>query len=74
MLTRIRHLLQTLQIKSVYLYKFMVFSFYKLGSFITLGDDDDDDDDDIHHISEQNLYINRIANVDDIENYIPKLE
>jgi hypothetical protein len=74
MFTGMRRWLQLVQIKSVYLYKFMVFSFYKLESFITLGDDDDDDDDDIDKIDERNLYINRLAIVDDIENLISKEE
>ena len=71
MLAGIQYCINSLIAKTIYLYKFSVFSFYILEKTI-LGPEWEDDDEDE---DEMNLYIGRTPLVYDIENLIiPKLE
>ena len=72
MLTRIQYCINSLIAKTIYLYKFSVFTLYLLEKMI-LGpesDDSDNDDDDF----DTKYYTGRTPLADDIENIIPKLE
>lgn len=68
MMARIQSCMEKFMAKSVFLYKFSVFSFYLLQKALFPYDSDSDDDDDF-----ASLY-NTIPVADDIENIIPKLE
>ena len=71
MLSQIQYCIKSLIAKSIYFYKFSMFSFFLVEKTI-LGpetdDDDDDEDDDVKY------YTGRTPLADDIENIIPKLE
>jgi len=70
MLEGIQYCINSLITKTIYLYKFSVFSCYILEKTILGPETDDDDDED-----EMNLYIGRTPITYDIENLIiPKLE
>ena len=71
MCIRIKYHINSLIVKTIYFYKFSIFSFFLLEKTI-LGpesdDSDNDDDDDAWN------YSGRTPLADDIENIIPKLE
>ena len=69
MLNRMQYCINSLIAKTIYFYKFSMFSFFLLEKTI-LGPetDDDEDDDDAWN------YTGRTPLSDDIENIIPKLE
>ena len=70
MLNRMQYCINSLIAKTIYFYKFSVFSFFLVEKTI-LGpesDDSDNDDDDAWN------YSGRTPLADDIENIIPKLE
>ena len=70
MLNQLQYCIKSLIAKSIYFYKFSMFSFFLLEKTI-LGpesDDEVDDDDDAKY------YSGRTPLSDDIENIIPKLE
>ena len=70
MCIRIQYYINSLIAKTIYFYKFSMFSFFLLEKTI-LGpesDDSDNDDDDTKY------YTGRTPLADDIENIIPKLE
>ena len=69
MLTQLQYCIKSLIAKSIYFYKFSMFSFFLLEKTI-LGPESDDeyDDDDAWN------YSGRTPLADDIENIIPKLE
>lgn len=71
MFTKLQYCIKHLIAKTIYFYKFSMFSFFLLEKTI-LGpesDDSDNDDDD-----EEWNYTGRTPLADDIENIIPKLE
>ena len=67
MFTKLQYCIKTLIAKSIYFYKFSMFSFFLLEKTI-LGPETDDEDDDAWN------YTGRTPLADDIENIIPKLE
>jgi hypothetical protein len=69
MLTQLQYCIKSLIAKSIYLYKFSIFSFFFLEKTILGPDSDDEDDDD-----DAKYYTGRTPLADDIENIIPKLE
>ena len=70
MLTQLQYCIKSLIAKSIYFYKFSMFSFFLLEKTI-LGPESDDEDDD-HY--DNKYYTGRTPLADDIENIIPKLE
>ena len=69
MCIRIQYYINSLIAKTIYFYKFSMFSFFLLEKKILGPDSDDDDDDD-----DAWNYTGRTPLADDIENIIPKLE
>ena len=69
MFNRIQYCIHSLIAKTIYFYKFSMFSFFLLEKTI-LGPETDDDDDDY----DTKYYTGRTPLADDIENIIPKLE
>ena len=71
MFNRVQYCIHSLIARTIYFYKFSMFSFFLLEKTI-LGpesdDEADDDDDDVKY------YTGRTPLSDDIENIIPKLE
>jgi hypothetical protein len=69
MFNRIQYCIHSLIARTIYFYKFSVFSFFLVEKTI-LGpeSDDSDNDDDVKY------YTGRTPLADDIENIIPKLE
>ena len=70
MFNRMQYCIHSLIARTIYFYKFSIFSFFLLEKTI-LGpesDDEADDDDDVKY------YTGRTPLSDDIENIIPKLE
>ena len=71
MFNRMQYCIHSLIARTIYFYKFSIFSFFLLEKTI-LGpesdDEADDDDDDVKY------YTGRTPLSDDIENIIPKLE
>lgn len=70
MLNRMQYCINSLIAKSIYFYKFSVFSFFLVEKTILGPESDDDDDDDY----DTKYYTGRTPLADDIENIIPKLE
>lgn len=74
MLTQLQYCIKCLIAKTIYFYKFSMFSFFLLEKTIlgpeTYNDDDDDEEDDY----DTKYYTGRTPLADDIENIIPKLE
>ena len=69
MLTQLQYCIKSLIAKSIYFYKFSMFSFLLLEKTILGPESDDDEDDD-----DAKYYTGRTPLSDDIENIIPKLE
>ena len=69
MLTRLQNCINSLIAKTIYFYKFSVFSFFLLEKTILGPESDDEDDPD-----DAKYYTGRTPLSDDIENIIPKLE
>ena len=67
MLTQMQYCIKSLIAKTIYFYKFSMFSFFLLEKTI-LGPESDDEDEDAKY------YTGRTPLADDIENIIPKLE
>jgi hypothetical protein len=72
MLAGIQYCINSLIAKTIYLYKFSVFSFYLLEKTILGVEPEDSDDDDYDY--DTKYYTGRTPLADDIENIIPKLE
>jgi len=70
MLSQIQYCIKSLIAKSIYFYKFSMFSFFLLEKTILGPESDDDDEDDY----DTKYYTGRTPLSDDIENIIPKLE
>ena len=68
MCIRIQYYINSLIAKTIYFYKFSMFSFFLLEKTILGPESDDEDDDDTKY------YTGRTPLADDIENIIPKLE
>jgi hypothetical protein len=68
MCIRIQYYINYLISKSIYFYKFSIFSFFLLEKTILGPESDDEDEDDAKY------YTGRTPLADDIENIIPKLE
>lgn len=73
MCIRIQYYINSLIARSVYFYKFSVFSFFLLEKTI-LGPESDDSDNDDDYDYDTKYYTGRTPIADDIENIIPKLE
>lgn len=71
MLAGIQYCVKCLITKTIYLYKFSVFSFYLLEKTI-LGPETDDEE--TYEDYDTKYYTGRTPLADDIENIIPKLE
>ena len=69
MLTQLQYCIKSLIAKSIYFYKFSMFSFFLLEKTI-LGPESDDEDE----ADDAKYYTGRTPLSDDIENIIPKLE
>ena len=69
MLTQLQYCINSLIAKSIYFYKFSIFSFFLLEKTILGPESDDEDDHD-----DAKYYTGRTPLADDIENIIPKLE
>ena len=69
MFNRMQYCIHSLIARTIYFYKFSMFSFFLLEKTI-LGPETDDDDDDY----DTKYYTGRTPLADDIENIIPKLE
>ena len=69
MLTQLQYCIKSLIAKSIYFYKFSMFSFFLLEKTILGPESDDEDDND-----DAKYYSGRTPLADDIENIIPKLE
>ena len=70
MLTQLQYCINSLISKTIYFYKFSMFSFFLLEKTILGPESDDSDNDD----SDTKYYTGRTPLADDIENIIPKLE
>ena len=70
MLTQLQYCINSLIAKSIYFYKFSMFSFFLLEKTILGPESDDSDNDDY----DTKYYTGRTPLADDIENIIPKLE
>ena len=70
MLSQIQYCIKSLIAKSIYFYKFSMFSFFLLEKTILGPESDDDDEDDY----DTKYYTGRTPLSDDIEKIIPKLE
>ena len=70
MLTQLQYCINSLMAKSIYFYKFSMFSFFLLEKTILGPESDDSDNDDY----DTKYYTGRTPLADDIENIIPKLE
>ena len=70
MLTQLQYCIKSLIAKSIYFYKFSMFSFFLLEKTILGPESDDEDDEDY----DTKYYTGRTPLSDDIENIIPKLE
>ena len=70
MLTQLQYCINSLIAKSIYFYKFSMFSFFLLEKTILGPETDDSDNDDY----DTKYYTGRTPLADDIENIIPKLE
>ena len=70
MLTQLQYCIKSLIAKSIYFYKFSMFSFFLLEKTILGPESDDEDDEDY----DTKYYTGRTPLADDIENIIPKLE
>ena len=70
MFTQIQYCINSLIAKSIYFYKFSMFSFFLLEKTILGPESDDEDDLDY----DTKYYTGRTPLADDIENIIPKLE
>ncbi len=68
MLTQLQYCIKSLIAKSIYFYKFSMFSFFLLEKTILGPESDDEAEDDAKY------YTGRTPLSDDIENIIPKLE
>jgi hypothetical protein len=68
MFNRIQYCIHSLIAKTIYFYKFSIFSFFLLEKSILGPESDDEDDNDAKY------YTGRTPLSDDIENIIPKLE
>lgn len=68
MLSQVQYCINSLIAKTIYFYKFSMFSFFLLEKTI-LGPESDDDED-----YDTKYYTGRTPLSDDIENIIPKLE
>lgn len=68
MFNRMQHCIHSLIAKTIYFYKFSIFSFFLLEKTILGPESDDEDDNDAKY------YTGRTPLSDDIENIIPKLE
>ena len=73
MLTQLQYCINSLIAKSIYFYKFSMFSFFLLEKTI-LGPESDDSDNDEAEADDAKYYTGRTPLSDDIENIIPKLE
>ena len=72
MLTQLQYCINSLIAKSIYFYKFSMFSFFLLEKTI-LGPESDDEGD-YEYDYDTKYYTGRTPLADDIENIIPKLE
>ena len=72
MFNRIQYCIHSLIARTIYFYKFSVFSFFLVEKTI-LGPESDDSDNDYDYDDAWN-YSGRTPLADDIENIIPKLE
>jgi hypothetical protein len=70
MLSQIQYCIKSLIAKSIYFYKFSMFSFFLLEKTILGPESDDEDEEDY----DTKYYTGRTPLSDDIENIIPKLE
>ena len=70
MLTQLQYCIKSLIAKSIYFYKFSMFSFFLLEKTILGPESDDEDEEDY----DTKYYTGRTPLSDDIENIIPKLE
>ena len=70
MFNRIQYCIHSLIAKSIYFYKFSMFSFFLLEKTILGPESDDEDEEDY----DTKYYTGRTPLSDDIENIIPKLE
>ena len=70
MLTQLQYCINSLIDKTIYFYKFSMFSFFLLEKTILGPESDDEDDLDY----DTKYYTGRTPLADDIENIIPKLE
>ena len=68
MFNRMQYCIHSLIAKTIYFYKFSIFSFFLLEKSILGPESDDEDDNDAKY------YTGRTPLSDDIENIIPKLE
>ena len=69
MFNRMQYCIHSLIAKTIYFYKFSMFSFFLLEKTILGPESDDEDDND-----DAKYYSGRTPLADDIENIIPKLE
>jgi len=70
MFTKLQYCIKSLIAKTIYFYKFSMFSFFLLEKTILGPESDDEDQDD----DGAKYYTGRTPLADDIENIIPKLE
>lgn len=73
MFTKLQYCIKSLIAKTIYFYKFSMFSFFLLEKTI-LGPESDDSDNDEDEGDDTKYYTGRTPLSDDIENIIPKLE
>ena len=69
MFNRVQYCIHSLIARTIYFYKFSMFSFFLLEKTILGPESDDEDDND-----DAKYYSGRTPLADDIENIIPKLE
>ena len=74
MFTKMQYCINSLIAKTIYFYKFSMFSFFLLEKTILGPESDDSDNDDYEYDYDTKYYTGRTPLADDIENIIHKLE